>query len=101
MISNEAHDRILRENPICFYCGIRPSSQICHAIYADKKRFVKYLDMPENLMGGCESCNVQNKGRTENYDVRKSVYHWKKAHGYPLIKQWHESIPLRNPDRFE
>lgn len=51
---------IIARDPICTWCGIKPSTQADHVMHApDNARFYD----PTIIVGACRSCNMQRAGR--------------------------------------
>jgi hypothetical protein len=102
MISDSTVRRIQKEcNDVCFRCGSGKQLEIHHGVYADKKRFSDFLDMPENLVLLCHKCNAeQGKGLSQSWFYRCIVYSWKLEHGYNM-ETWNTiTNPMKVKDRF-
>jgi hypothetical protein len=97
-ISQSTVDRIRLEYPVCFRCHGK-AEEIHHCIYHRQKKFMKWLDMPENLIMLCRKCH-NDKGYVGSYFFRWMVYCKKVEIGYPM-KEWHDSIPMLIKDNFE
>jgi hypothetical protein len=100
MISQSTVDRIRKENPNCFRCGSNNNLEVHHGVYADKKRFSKWLDMAENLVFLCHECNGgKHKGYVQSWFFRCMVFSWKLECGYDM-DTWLDSIGMKSPDHF-
>ncbi|MGY2127467.1 HNH endonuclease [Blastococcus sp. SYSU DS0617] len=54
--------QVLREEPICRYCGIRPSTTVDHVLPLSK--FPHLAHVRTNLAGACRWCNGSKHDRT-------------------------------------
>jgi hypothetical protein len=100
MISDSTIAIIEKEYPVCYRCQSGKLLEIHHGVYADKKRFSKWLDMPENLIRLCHSCNgEEGKGIVQSWFYRTCIYSHKLELGYKM-DEWLSSIPMKSPDRF-
>jgi 5-methylcytosine-specific restriction endonuclease McrA len=96
-VKPEVADKIKREYLFCFKCG--GHAEEIHHVWGRDKQFKKYLDMPENLIMLCHTCNVINKGSVENKTFRQKVWNHKVKLGYKM-SEWVDSIDMIIKDRF-
>ena len=98
MITPKLRQQIFQEYPICFYCGMRQSSEVHHAIIPRQKGNGK-LDVIENLIGVCQACHQIRRGKMHNFEFRQKVWHDKRMRGYDMNK-WYEGLNLRVKDNY-
>ncbi len=53
--------QVLREEPICRYCGVRPSTVVDHVL--PLSRFPHLAHRRDNLAGSCRWCNGSKGAR--------------------------------------
>ncbi len=54
-------ERVLREEPICRYCGVRPSTAVDHVL--PLSLFPHLAHDRSNLAGACRPCNTAKHNR--------------------------------------
>lgn len=54
--------QVLREEPVCRYCGLRPSTVVDHVLALSK--YPHLAQVRSNLVGSCKPCNG-SKGNKE------------------------------------
>jgi putative heme degradation protein len=99
-IDDALWQEVMTETPVCFFCGERKSTDAHHGVITAEKKFSKWLNVMENLVGSCHQCNIYDKGHLENYNTRKTVYEYKVSLGYNMAA-WIAGLPFKVKERFE
>jgi len=104
MITDKTINKLYDEQDgCCAWCGRKFTSMnpmhVHHAIYARKKRFANWLDMPENLVALCSRCHLDNHGFMTSWRMRRHWWWYKIRLGYKM-DEWSESIPMIIKDNF-
>ena len=97
MIDPDVRARVLRENPVCVWCGIRPSEEAHHGIIGRKKGHPEF-DVYENLAALCHICNY-NKGVVDSFEFHDRFGWFQLKRGIDVIS-WYNSLNLRVKDNF-
>lgn len=96
----ELKRRILERRPICEICGMRPATQLHHAIVHDMKKYHKILTVEENLMPVCEVCHTSGEQKANGLEVRIQ-FALRQIRVYGLdVARWYNSLPLKSKERW-
>lgn len=100
-IKQSTIDRLLAEQRgKCANCWRPvPPMEVHHACYTRDRQFGKWLDMPENLVLLCRKCHQDNHGYLTRWFKRLCFWSDKIDASYDM-EAWHDSIPMREKDRF-
>lgn len=84
----------------CWVCGksLEQGYHVHHGVYTREARFVRWLDMAENLFLICPVCHEKH-GYLTSKETRDLAWTYKLIKGYDMEK-WHNKIPMLVKDRF-
>ena len=101
-ITQELHDLVLQDEPICIWCGERKSEHCHHGIKRGTKSkhhpHPEY-DVRENLAALCSVCNL-NKGIVETHQFANWFGWFQLAKGIDVIT-WYKNLNLRIKDSYD
>jgi len=88
--------------PMCKLCGIRPATQLHHAVINKGKvrnrKLHKYLDCKENALEVCEICHLF----ADSYETRKTAYKINcDRYGKTNMEVWLHGLPFIIKETFE